>query len=104
LALPPPRPRPLAHPPDPPLTVAAWQLFERLSTGVLPAAVLNGYLANLQTFDAKLASALALTIHSWFIVFPALVPPHSYSPGAAGANPTRFSCSPGSACSSPELW
>jgi hypothetical protein len=58
----------------PPLTVAAWQLFERLSTGVLPAAVLNGYLANLQTFDAKLASALALTIHSWFIVFPALVP------------------------------
>jgi hypothetical protein len=59
----------------PPLTVAAWQLFERLSTGVLPAAVLNGYLATLQTFDAKLASALALTIHSWFIVFPALVPP-----------------------------
>jgi hypothetical protein len=59
----------------PPLTVGAWQLFERLSTGVLPAAVLNGYLATLQTFDAKLASALALTIHSWFIVFPALVPP-----------------------------
>jgi hypothetical protein len=58
----------------PPLTVAAWQLFERLSTGALPAAVLNGYLATYQTFDAKLASALALTIHSWFIVFPALVP------------------------------
>ena len=35
----------------------------------------NGYPATLQTFDAKLASALALTIHSWFIVFPALVPP-----------------------------
>ena len=59
----------------PPLTVAAWQLFERLSTGSLPAAVLNGYLATYQTLDAKLASALALTIHSWFIVFPALVPP-----------------------------
>jgi hypothetical protein len=59
----------------PPLTVGAWQLFERLSTGALPAAVLNGYLATYQTFDAKLASALALTIHSWFIVFPALVPP-----------------------------
>jgi hypothetical protein len=58
----------------PPLTVGAWQLFERLSTGTLPAAVLNGYLATLQTFDAKLASALELTIHSWFIVFPALVP------------------------------
>jgi hypothetical protein len=59
----------------PPLTVAAWQLFERLSTGALPAAVLNGYLATYQTLPAKLASALALTIHSWFIVFPALVPP-----------------------------
>jgi hypothetical protein len=58
----------------PPLTIAIWQLFERLSTGALPAAVLSGYLATLQTFDAKLASALALTIHSWFIVFPALVP------------------------------
>jgi hypothetical protein len=58
----------------PPLTIGAWQLFERLSTGALPAAVLNGYLANFQTFDAKLESALALTIHSWFIVFPALVP------------------------------
>jgi hypothetical protein len=36
--------------------------------------VLNGYLAAYQTLHAKLASALALTIHSWFIVFPALVP------------------------------
>src|ERR1017187_551733 len=59
----------------PPSMVAAWQLFERLSTGALPAAVLNGYLATYQTLDTKLASALALTIHSWFIVFPALVPP-----------------------------
>jgi hypothetical protein len=58
----------------PPLTVVLWQLFERLSTGALPAAVLNGYLATLQTLHAKLANALALTIHSWFIVFPALVP------------------------------
>ena len=59
----------------PPFMVVAWQLFERLSTGALPAAVLNGYLASYQTLPAKLASALALTIHSWFIVFPALVPP-----------------------------
>jgi len=58
----------------PPLTVGAWQLFERLSTGALPAAVLNGYLATYQTFEAKIESAVALTIHSWFIVFPALVP------------------------------
>jgi 4-amino-4-deoxy-L-arabinose transferase-like glycosyltransferase len=59
----------------PPFMVVAWQLFERLSTGALPAAVLNGYLATYQPLPAKLASALALTIHSWFIVFPALVPP-----------------------------
>ncbi len=58
----------------PPLTVGAWQLFERLTTGTLPAAVLNGYLAAHQTLPAKLDNALALTIHSWFIVFPALVP------------------------------
>jgi len=57
-----------------PLTVGAWQAFERLSTGALPAAVLNSYLATYQTLPAKLESALALTIHSWFIVFPALVP------------------------------
>jgi hypothetical protein len=57
------------------LTIALWQLFERLSTGALPAAVVNGYLATYETLPAKLASALALTIHSWFIVFPALVPP-----------------------------
>ena len=59
----------------PPFMVVAWQLFERLSTGALPAAVLNGYLATYQPLPAKLASALALTINSWFIVFPALVPP-----------------------------
>ena len=59
----------------PPLTVAAWQVFERFSTGALPAAVLDGYLGHgYQTLAAKLASAVALAIHSWFIVFPALVP------------------------------
>src|ERR1035438_8205283 len=30
----------------PPFMVVAWQLFERLSTGALPAAVLHGYLAH----------------------------------------------------------
>jgi len=59
----------------PALTVATWQFFERLSTGTLPATVFNRYLATYQTLDAKLANALALAIHSWFIVFPALVPP-----------------------------
>jgi hypothetical protein len=61
----------------PPLTIAAFQLFERLTTGAAPAAVLTGYFGSygFQRLTAKLASALMLFIHSWFIVFPALVPP-----------------------------
>jgi hypothetical protein len=60
----------------PPLTVAAWQLFERLSTGAMPASVLTGYFSSygFQALQAKLANAAMLVIHSWFIVFPALVP------------------------------
>ncbi len=59
----------------PPLTIAAYQVFERLSTGALPAAVLTGYLTFFETFQAKLQNALMLFIHSWFLVFPLLVPP-----------------------------
>jgi hypothetical protein len=61
----------------PPLTIAAFQLFERLTTGAAPAAVLTGYFGSygFQRLAAKMASALMLFIHSWFIVFPALVPP-----------------------------
>jgi hypothetical protein len=61
----------------PPLTIAAFQLFERLTTGAAPAAVLTGYFGSygFQALAKKLASALMLFIHSWFIVFPALVPP-----------------------------
>jgi Dolichyl-phosphate-mannose-protein mannosyltransferase len=59
------------------LTIAAFQLFERLTTGAAPAAVLTGYFSSygFQRLSAKLASALMLFIHSWFIVFPLLVPP-----------------------------
>ncbi len=59
----------------PPLTIAAYQVFERLSTGALPASVLTGYLTLYETLHAKLQNALMLFIHSWFIVFPALAPP-----------------------------
>jgi hypothetical protein len=60
----------------PPITVAAFQLFERLTTGTAPAAVLTGYFATygLQRLAAKLANAAMLTIHACWIVFPALVP------------------------------
>ena len=58
----------------PAIVVAGWQLFERLSTGALPAEVLGGYLAEYQGLSTKLANAAMLLIHSWWIVFPALTP------------------------------
>ena len=39
----------------PPATIAAWQLFERLSTGALPAAVLAGYLTIYETARSQAA-------------------------------------------------
>ena len=57
-----------------PATLIAWQVFERATTGAFPAAVLAGYLSVLETAHAKLANALALTVHSWFLVCPLLVP------------------------------
>jgi hypothetical protein len=56
----------------PALVAAAWQLFERLSTGALPAEVLGGYLAEYQGLATKLANAAMLFLHSWWIVFPPL--------------------------------
>ncbi len=58
----------------PPATLAAWQIFERVSTGAFPAAVLAGYLTVLETAHAKLANAIALSEHAWFLVCPLLIP------------------------------
>jgi hypothetical protein len=58
----------------PALVAGVWQLFERLSTGALPAQVLGGYLAEYQGLPVKLANAAMLFIHSWWIVFPLLTP------------------------------
>jgi len=58
----------------PALAIAAWQIFERLSTGALPAEVLRGYFTTYQTMEAKLVNALALSVHFWFLIFPALAP------------------------------
>jgi Dolichyl-phosphate-mannose-protein mannosyltransferase len=57
-----------------PATIAAWQLYERATTGSMPAAVLAGYFRSygFQALEAKLSNAVALFIHSWFIVFPVL--------------------------------
>jgi hypothetical protein len=58
----------------PALVLLAWQIFERVSTGALPAGVLSGYFTIYQTLQAKLVNALALSIHFWFLIFPPLVP------------------------------
>jgi hypothetical protein len=61
----------------PVVTVIAWQVFMRATTGAMPASKLTGYFAayGFQAIQHKAASALMLLIHSWFIVFPALLPP-----------------------------
>ena len=60
-----------------PATLGAWQLFERLSTGVVPAAVLAGYLTSwgFEALSQKVRSAVALTVHLAWMVFPALWAP-----------------------------
>ena len=58
------------------LTVIAWQLFTRLTTGTMPAGKLAEYFAHygFQAIEHKLKSALMLLIHTGWIVFPALLP------------------------------
>jgi hypothetical protein len=56
----------------PPITLVAWQLFERLSSGSLPAEVLTGYLTRFNLWDPK--ARLALLLHFCFLIFPALLP------------------------------
>ncbi len=57
-----------------PLTVAVYQLFERITGGALPAQILAGYMSSyaLQTLVAKLKNAAALTAHTGWLVFPLL--------------------------------
>jgi len=58
------------------IVIGAVQLFERLSTGAVPAVVLSGYFTHygFQDLENKLRNAAALAIHFCFIVFPALLP------------------------------
>ncbi len=66
----------------------AWQLFERLSTGALPAGILANYMSiyGLQVLAQKLKSAVALTGHLAWLVFPTLWIPSLYAlPFAIGA-------------------
>lgn len=57
-----------------PAAVGAFQAFERLSSGALPAQVLAGYLSTygLQTLRMKMLNAVDLTGHIAWVVCPAL--------------------------------
>jgi len=58
----------------PAITIAAWQIYTRLTTGEAPAGKLAGYLVSYGFLKQALAGAVMLLIHFWFIIFPALVP------------------------------
>jgi hypothetical protein len=60
----------------PAITLAAYQIFERATTGAVPASVLAGYFTQygFQALHAKLRSALGLTVHACWLVFPLLLP------------------------------
>jgi hypothetical protein len=66
----------------------AWQLYERVSSGALPAQVLAGYMQTygLQAFEPKIRNAIALTGHLAWVVFPGLwLPPLMTIPIAIAA-------------------
>jgi len=68
--------------------LVAWNIFERLATGAIPAGVLANYMTTygLQALAQKLKSAVALTGHLAWLVFPALWIPSLYVlPFAIGA-------------------
>jgi len=65
-----------------------WQIFERLSTGAFPAGVLANYMTTygFQAIAQKLKSAVALTGHLAWLVFPTLwIPSLLTIPFAVGA-------------------
>ncbi len=57
-----------------PAVIALWQIYERSTSGALPAVVLAGYMQTygLQAFAQKLKNASALTGHLGWLVFPIL--------------------------------
>jgi hypothetical protein len=56
----------------PVITVAVYQIYERVTSGALPAAVLTEYFESygLQQITKKLENAAALTAHAGWLVFP----------------------------------
>lgn len=58
----------------PVIVIAGYQLYERMTSGALPATVLAGYFSKygLQQLANKLKNAAALTAHTGWLVFPLL--------------------------------
>lgn len=57
-----------------PLTLAAWQTYERLASGALPLSVMRGYLRDygVETLASKGPNALGLTVHLAWMLCPVL--------------------------------
>ena len=58
----------------PVIVIVGYQLYERMTSGALPATVLAGYFSKygLQQLTNKLKNAAALTAHTGWLVFPLL--------------------------------
>ena len=58
-----------------PFVLGGWQLWERSSSGALPAAQLAGYLSSygLESFKNKERGAAALVVHLGWMVFPLIL-------------------------------
>jgi len=56
----------------PPVTLVAWQVFERITGGTLPAQVLGGYLTRFPIFNPS--ARIALLLHFCFLVSPIILP------------------------------
>jgi Dolichyl-phosphate-mannose-protein mannosyltransferase len=73
---------------SPAAAILGWQLYERLSSGAMPATVLAGYMQSYGLLDPvqKFKSAVALTAHLAWLVFPNLwLPPLLAIPAVIGA-------------------
>ncbi len=60
---------------SPVAALAAWEIFERVSSGAFPLAMTAGYVHQQQWDTARklLVSAAGLLMHLWFMVFPLLL-------------------------------
>ena len=58
-----------------PATLAAWQLWERVANGALPASVLAGYLSayDLETAKRKIGAIVGLTVNLGWVVSPLIL-------------------------------